>query len=520
MRLGVDFGIGTTVVAACGSGQECTTLSFDGISRTDGSDPAVHTIPSLIRYEDGWASRFGDEVARQGEEDNEKTARWIRRYVCGGSPVMVPAGGEKRVRYDEAASDFLNRILSDALQRYPGARLVFAIPPGAPPAYTDLLTRIAGAAGAASCSWIDESQAVVRGYGYTPSGTTPFFILSFTAEGTGAAVMVPETHEPGALREAGTATGTTGCRAVDRAIVQDLLHKFRLLESDPRAVRLLAHMQYEAGRVRRILSHADKESISLTDQVTGRTYSVCYTRADIGRVLAAQGVAVALQDCIGRALSATRARGVDTGRIRDILLIGEGFTIPGMQEVVQSSFPGCTVHAGRPLDAIARGAALAETPVPAQDRIARSYALRYWDPAVQEHHYRFLVHSGSRYPSAGQVARVVISATYDGQTHLGIPLYEIDRSEPGMNPGIELISDTGGGVRLAGPEKDSRENRNAVHANERSPTLLVAEPPARKGEPRFECTFTIDPERNLCLSARDLLTGALVKLNTPVYRMT
>jgi hypothetical protein len=74
------------------------------------------------------------------------------------------------------------------------------------------------------------------------------------------------------------------------------------------------------------------------------------------------------------------------------------------------------------MDAIARGAAGYAAPAPAQDRIACSYALRYWDSATQEHHYRFLVHSGTRYPSAGQVARVVISAAYAGQTHLGIPL--------------------------------------------------------------------------------------------------
>jgi hypothetical protein len=178
------------------------------------------------------------------------------------------------------------------------------------------------------------------------------------------------------------------------------------------------------------------------------------------------------------------------------------------------------VYANHPLDAIARGAAGYTTPAPAQDRITCSYALRYWDAALQEHHYRFLVHSGTRYPSAGQVARIVISAAYDGQTLLGIPLYEIGGSEGAGAPQIELVSDTRGGVRLAGPAQDAESpGQVVVHANERSPTLLVATPTARKGEPRFECTFTIDPERNLCLSARDLVTGTLVKVNAPVHRM-
>ncbi len=187
---------------------------------------------------------------------------------------------------------------------------------------------------------------------------------------------------------------------------------------------------------------------------------------------------------------------------------------------MRSCLPGALVHADHPLDAVARGAAEFRKTARAPDRISRSYALRYWDPADREHHYRFIVQSGTRYPSAGQVARIVISATYDGQTWLGIPLYEIGGDTGGAAPLLELVSDAGGGVRLAGPAQDAGTGGQVVHANERSPTLLVADPPARRGEPRFECTFTIDPERNLCLSARDLVTGKLVKLNAPVHRLT
>ena len=76
---------------------------------------------------------------------------------------------------------------------------------------------------------------------------------------------------------------------------------------------------------------------------------------------------------------------------------------------------------------------------------------------------------------------------------LGIPLYEIGATAGESVPQIELVSDTGGGVRLAGPAQDADTPGQVVHINERSPTLLVATPPARRGEPRFECTFTIDP---------------------------
>jgi hypothetical protein len=373
---------------------------------------------------------------------------------------------------------------------------------------------------------ISEYDAALAGYGYSPPDGEPFVLITFSETDLEVGVFARDRH-PGTgagggsrLRVLAQATGPVNCRAIDSWIVQDLLLKFRLLESDPRAARLMPEVWYEAARLREHLPVAGEKEVRLTDTVSGKTFTALCTTADLARVLEDHEVIPALQECISRALSAMRMRGGDAGEVRSVLLLGAGCALPVVQETVRSHFAGSEVHTGHLLDAVARGAAGYAAPAPAQDRISRTYALRYWDPAVQEHHYRFLVHSGTRYPSAGQVARIVISAAYDGQTLLGIPLYEIGGNAEGGMPQIELVSETGGGVRLAGPAQDAGSRGQVVHANERSPTLLVATPPARKGEPRFECTFTIDPERNLCLSARDLVTGTLVKVNTPVHRMT
>jgi molecular chaperone DnaK (HSP70) len=426
------------------------------------------------------------------------------------------------VRYDVAAADFLTPLLTRALGLHPGAGLVFSLPPDAPASYPAFLQRVARAAGAGSCSWVNEEQAAAAGYGYTPVAGEPFLLITFAETGLDVTVLAAGDRpaDPGALRVLARASGSISCRALESWIVQDLLVKFRLLESDPRAVRLLPALQYEAVRLREQVPVSGEKEVRLNDPVTGKTFFAVYAPADFDRCLADHDVIPLLGDCIGRALSALRMRGRDENRVRAVLLLGAGSALPAVQDRVRSRFPLATVFFDHPLDAIARGAAAYAAPAPAQDRIACSYALRYWDSATQEHHYRFLVHSGARYPSAGQVARVVISAAYDGQTHLGIPLYEIGGSAGGSPPLLELVTDTGGGVRLAGPAQDADGTGRAVHANERSPTLLVATPPARRGEPRFECTFTIDPDRNLCLSARDLVTGMLVKLNAPVHRLT
>jgi molecular chaperone DnaK (HSP70) len=372
---------------------------------------------------------------------------------------------------------------------------------------------------------VSEYEAVLAGYGYTPPAGEPVVIITFSETDPEVIVLVwdgPSGKMTGEdrLRVLSKATGTAGCRVLDTWITQDLLVKFRLLENDPRAVRLMPQLRYEAARLREHLVLMGGIEVRLTDTVSGKTFTASFRTADLDRILADNGVIPSLQECIGRALSTIQTRGGDGGRIRSVFLLGAGCALPAVQDVVRSRFPDAVVYGDHPLDAIARGAAGYSSPVPALDRITRSYALRYWDPSVQEHHYRFLVHSGTRYPSAGQVARIVISAAYDGQALLGIPLYEIGGKAGGTGPQIELVSDYGGGIRIAGPSPDAESPGQVVYANERSPTLLVATPPARKGEPRFECTFTIDSERNLCLSARDLVTGTLVKVNALVHRLT
>lgn len=526
MRLGLDFGVSATVIAAAGPGRDTCTLEFPGISREFPTQPGIlptHTVPPLVEYRDGKPVRLGEEVLCGGTADAPSTARWLRRSLCDRSPVQVPAGDGRMVRYDEAVTDLLLPLLSQSLRENPGAALIIALPPEAPAGYGELLQRVARRAGAPSCTMVSEYDAALAGYGYSPADSEPFVLVTFSEIDLEVVVLSRSGLSgtgTGGLRVLAQATGPVSCRAIDSWIVQDLLQKFRLLESDPRAARLMPKLRYEAARLREHLPVEGEKEVWLTDSVSGKTFTTLCTTADLARILADHQVIPTLQDCIGRALSTMRMRGGDAGQVRSVLLLGAGCALSPVQEAVRSRFSSADVYAGHPLDAIARGAAEYSAPVPAQDRIASSYALRYWDPAVQEHHYRFLVHSGTRYPSAGQVARIVISAAYDGQTLLGIPLYEIGGTAGGGVPQIELVSDAGGGVRLGGPAQDAESPGQVVHANERSPTLLVATPPARKGEPRFECTFTIDPERNLCLSARDLVTGLLVKVNTPVFRMT
>ena len=67
---------------------------------------------------------------------------------------------------------------------------------------------------------------------------------------------------------------------------------------------------------------------------------------------------------------------------------------------------------------------------------------------------------------------------------------------------------------------DDGERRSRFWLNEHSPTFLRADPPARKGEERFQVEFTVDGNKHLLITARDLKTGQLTHQNYPVVKLT
>ena len=166
-RIGVDFGVSTTVIAVAVPGSGTTTFAIPGISHQYPGDPSVHAIPSLVQYAGGKLAGCGEEAAGTGPDPG--TVRWMRRYLCEGSPVQIPRGDGRTVGYEEATASFLTCILARVLAAHPGAALVFAVPAGAPPSYGELLQRAARTAGARSCSLVPEYRAALPGNGCQPA---------------------------------------------------------------------------------------------------------------------------------------------------------------------------------------------------------------------------------------------------------------------------------------------------------------------------------------------------------------
>ena len=527
-RIGIDFGRNVTVIAAShGSGDPVNLLAFSGISRNfcgPGGCPQVPVIPSVIHYPADGSYSIGEEALHQALAGTPGTLRHLTYYICENNPALVLAGTGRKIGYPEAGARFLTELMNRVIGGIDmaTAQVTFTCPLCAPPKYYEWITGVAESAGMRAVSTLDLGCAVARGYGLSFVDGELYVLIDASPDSLEVVVVIPE-QEAGLdyaphSRVLGRASADLGGLTSDSWIASDLLSgRGRFLSDDQRG-RVFVQLVDRCRRTRESLMEGNKFPVKIGDIMAGCEEVVNLTPGDIARIFRDNGLFTILDRTISRAFSAARVYGYNREGITAVLMIGELSMIPALQEAVCSEFSPAPVRFDHALDAAARGAVRADaSPKPP---VRADYALRYWDPVSHEHRYRFLVRRGACYPSVGQVARILISAAYDGQTHLGIPLCRIaGETGSGLGAGLELVATPCGGLRFAGPVTDYGDSCQPVLVNVAEPTYLSSFPPAQKGVPRFELTFTIDEQGYLCFTARDIVTGIVVKNSVRLHRL-
>jgi hypothetical protein len=173
----------------------------------------------------------------------------------------------------------------------------------------------------------------------------------------------------------------------------------------------------------------------------------------------------------------------------------------------------------RPLDAVARGAAAFIAGVDFYDHIQHDYAIRYVNPQKGVYEYRVIVEKGTSYPTPEPVTRLSVKSSFDGQSQLRLAIYEMGEQKTQVSP-VELVFDPTGAARILPVTPQEVQDRSLFWMNEHNPTFLVADPPGKQGEARFEVEFRIDPNKRLTITAQDLLSGQLALKDHPVIRLT
>jgi molecular chaperone DnaK len=530
-RLAVDFGTSNTVLAVWDEAREEGVPLFVAdyglrMPSRDGQAEVPAVVPSLIHYAADGRRWLGQQVRQNNLLDAEGTFRWMKRYITHRSPIKrrLP-GGEKS--HNEAGGDFLSAVLAFAAAELDlgNEEIALTVPVEAYEHYEDWLTGVTETAGLPRFRLIDEPSAAALGYGAHIQPGNVYLIFDFGGGTLDVAVVLIEEEEsqqtPGRrCRVLGKAGAELGGMVLDGWLFQEVLRRAGRRDSDDDVRRLSRALLMECERAKEQLSMQDRADVAVVDPDTGAVLSAEFTREEFEDLLDEKEAFTRIDQTIRRALNLARERGYDEDSVRAVLMVGGSSLIPSVQRTVQRMFGRDRVMRHRPLDAVARGAAAFVAGVDFYDHIQHDYAIRFVD-ARGGYDYRPLVTRGTPYPTTDPVARLTVKATHDGQTQLGIAIFELgEQARRGGDAPLELVFDPSGAARMVSVTPDEEERRTYFWINEDSPTFLVADPPATQGEGRFEVEFGIDGNKRLLITARDLASGSLTHKDYPVVKLT
>jgi len=319
----------------------------------------------------------------------------------------------------------------------------------------------------------------------------------------------------------GKAGTDLGGSLVDQWLFLDTLRQNRLNDADEEVRPVSRSILVACEAAKEQLSVHGKATVRVTVPSTGRVIAAEFTQASFESLLDEHGAFTRIDQTVRRALQAAHERGFAEDQVHSVLLVGGSSLIPAIQRAIQRTFGRERVQLDRPLDAVARGAAAFVAGVDFFDHIQHDYAIRHLDPRKGEYDYRILVKRGTPYPTAAPLARLTVKASYDRQAEMGLAIFEIGERRPtSSSPSLELVFDPTGAARMVPLSSEETERRSSFWLNEGTPTFLSADPPARKGEPRFEVEFSIDGNKRLLITSRDLRTGRVTHQGFPVVKLT
>lgn len=523
-RIAIDFGTANTLVANWDSvRQQGLVYPVAEYSRfVQMNDEQVSLIPSLIHYGASGQNWYGNQVLARNLAQSGRSFQWMKRYISMRSPATRKIDERQISNYD-AAEEFLAKIISSLKDEVnlEEEEIAFTVPVEAFEHYENWLLGVANRAGAKKVRFIDEPSAAALGYSTRMFPEEACLVFDFGAGTLDVAIVKQDPNETGnsRCRVLGKAGIELGGSSIDEWLFQDIIAQNGYTDKSPEVHQISRMLLAEAEALKERLSFQEKSSLTVMNPMTGSVISCDYTRGQLESLLENKDAYALIDRTLRRAMSDARERGFDAENIKTVLMVGGCSQIPSVQSTLKRIFGKDKVKLERPLDAIARGAASFISGQSFEDYIQHDYAIRHKNPVTNQYEYRTLVRKGSPYPSSGAIAQLKIKAVNSGQEEFIMQIFEIGEKNRGQSDGFELYFDDVGNARLNAVSAADIEQRNSFWVNENNRTFLTANPPAIQGAERFEVTFTIDRNRRLLLSSKDLSTGFLIHQDFPVVKL-
>lgn len=516
--LAVDFGTSNTVVAQWDASlDDAVSLHLPEVGRHCLSgEEQISVVPSLIHYSAD-RQRIGNQVLQDNLYTSPGTFRAMKRYIGHRSPVRRRLGDGREISHFDAGRDFLRRVLEVAAPS--GEEVALTVPVEAFEHYDHWLTEVAEGAGLPRIRLLDEPSAAALGYRTRLQPGDVYVIFDFGGGTLDVSVIMLEEDGTGRrCRVLGKAGAELGGVVVDQWLFAEVLRREGRRDSDEDVRPVGRALLVECERVKEQLSSRERADLSVVNPETGSSIYAEFSRAEFEALLEEHEAFTTMTQTVRRAMAAAQERGYGDDHVKAVLMVGGSSLIPSVQRTVHHLFGRDRVSLDRPLDAVARGAAVLVAGHDFYDHIQHDYAIRYVTPSRDGYEYKTLVRKGTPYPTRTPVSQLTIKASSNGQAQLGLAIFEV--SEKSRTQAVELVFDPSGAPRLTTVTSHDQDARRYFWMNEKQPTFLRADPPGQRGEPRFRVSFSVDANKRLTITAVDLLTQKLVYEDYPVVKLT
>lgn len=528
--LGIDFGTSNTLIAGWDeNSQQVSLIKIPDYCRLFSQNgEQIPLIPSLIHYSPEGHLWIGNQILQQGLGDSRRTMRWMKQYILSRSPIRIRLD-ERETTPSKAAQDFLTTIFTMLReeQAISPARVAFSAPVESFEFYTNWLNTLAESNHLPKISLIDEPVAAAIGYGIQVKPGTILFVFDFGGGTMNAAMVIVGEESPTGknkplCRVLGKAGKNIGGMRIDQWLYQEVLSRFSLTDDHPLVRQASTQILSACEGVKQALSHDPQASTGDIRLRDDKLINLTLNRDEFENILERNHLFHEMSDLFRHVLNQAYERGYSQDQISSVLMIGGSSLIPAVQQHVKNFFESTPVQVRRPLDAVARGAALFASGMDILNYVRHDYAIRYVEPHNRRYAFQKIVSSGTSYPTPQPISHLTIKASYEGQQKLGLAIFEIRNSrESGFSQeNLELIFDPQGSARIIQLPSQQIEERTYFFVNEHCPTFLIADPPAEPSIPRFEISFSIDSQKRLTITARDLQTGIIILENQPVIRLS
>lgn len=527
-RLAVDFGTSNTVLAQWDeTSHQGVPLHLPGFGKQfQQGDELISVVPSVIHYTEDGRRWIGQQVMDHNVYHSRRTLRWMKRYISQRSPIKLQLDGHE-ITPSTAGQDFLTTLLAFAIQQIElrDEEIALSVPVESFEHYENWLSSVAENAGIPRFRLIDEPSAAALGYGAHIQPGRVYLIFDFGGGTMHASVILvdPElaNSDGRRCRVLGKAGKYLGGSTIDQWIFSEVLRQNRHMDYEEPIRGVSNQLLVSCEKLKETLSYSENADFSITLPQTGEELNAHFSRSRFEELLDENDLFTEINQVIQSAINTAAERGYNSDSIQSVFMVGGSSQIPAVQKTIRQRFGRERVYFDRPLDAVARGAASFVAGVDFYDHIQHDYAIRYIEPEKGQYDYHVIVPRGTPYPTTDPIARLTIKASYDQQKTLGLAIFEMSerRQKFPTQQQVELVFDPGGAARLMQVSAQEQENRSLFWMNEKSPTFLLADPPAAVGEPRFEVEFHVDANKRLTITVRDIVTGILTHRGFPVVRL-